>query len=161
SVDWPLAGDQSRDTKAHERRHTMVRNLGSYSGLLLLAGAAAFLTPSLGQAQQGGGGQGGGRAGGGSLRGGYFGGVRSGGYSGGNYVTGRRYSRDGYIFYGAFPDYYDYGPYFYGVDPNGGFGISYDSGSTRPSIIADPYPYNNPRLQPDLRDSGPDEAVVP
>src|SRR5947209_2425080 len=44
------------DDKLSEGDTPMIRQAFSYSGLLLLAGAAALATPSLGQAQHGGGG---------------------------------------------------------------------------------------------------------
>jgi uncharacterized protein (TIGR03000 family) len=168
-----LKGYQLPDTEEHERRHTMFRNMVSCSGLLLLAGAVVFLMPGLGQAQHGGGGHGGG----GNFGGGHFGGVghfggahfgeghfagaRFGGYHSGYYAGHYHYPRYGYGLYGYYPYSYDYYPYSYGTDPYVGSGASYDLGYTGSSVAADPYPYNNPSLQPDLRDSGSYEGVIP
>src|SRR5207237_1020665 len=76
------------------------------------------------------------------------------------------YPRFGSGLYGYYPSYnyypsYDFSPYYYGTGSYVGSGSSYDPGYTGASVAADAYPYDNPRLQPDLRDSGSYGAVTP
>ena len=111
----------------------MFRKLLSFGGMVLVAGAAAFVTPGSALAQHGGGGHfGGGHFGGGHVSSGHFGGARLGGYHGGYFGGGRyghprnyAYPRYGYRHYytpylGSYPYYgsYDYYPNSYYTDPD-------------------------------------------
>jgi uncharacterized protein (TIGR03000 family) len=147
----------------------MFRKPLSFGGMLLLAGAAALATPSLGQAQHGGGGHGGGHGGGGHFGGTQFGGARLGGYRAGSYSGGRYggfrnsyYPHNGYAhhYYGTYP-LYGYYPS-YGLNSYGsGYAGSYSYDPMYSVTYPDAYPYDNPSLQPDLRDSGSYESVAP
>jgi uncharacterized protein (TIGR03000 family) len=103
----------------------MCRKAFSFGGLLLLAGAAILATPSLGQAQHGGGGHGGG----GHFGGGHFGGGRIGGFRGGIFHGGARFGGGRIVrpHYGYRPYYRSYGyyyPYSYG---SSGYYPDYDN----------------------------------
>jgi uncharacterized protein (TIGR03000 family) len=154
----------------------MFRKLFSCGGLLLLAGAITFVTPALGEAQHGSGGHGGGHVGGGHFGaghlggahfgGGHFVGARVGGYHGSFYRGGYHHSYPYYGHYGYhgyYPYYglYSYYPYFYDAYPYDLSGATYDSGYSGSSVASDSYPYDNPSLQPDLRDAGSYGASTP
>jgi uncharacterized protein (TIGR03000 family) len=108
----------------------MIRQVFSYGGILLLAGAVTLATPGSGWAQRGGhgggghfgGGHGGGHFGGGHGGGGHWGGYHGGGfYRGGGFRYGYPYGHYGYGHYGYrhYYPYYGYGynsPYWYGYD---------------------------------------------
>lgn len=110
----------------------MFRNLLSFGGTLLLAGAVMFATPALSWAQRGGriGGAhfGGARIGGASFGRGYYGGARIGGYRGGLYGYGYRGYRGYYgAYFPGYGGYYypDYGGAYY---PYGDWGVGYGAG---------------------------------
>jgi uncharacterized protein (TIGR03000 family) len=119
----------------------MFQKAFSFTGALLLAGAAVLMMPGLSQARGGGGHGGGGHAGGGhfggghsggghfaggsfhgAYRGGWYGGHRGGWYGGGNYYGHHRYGGYGYYpywgygyypYYGSYDSYYPYYDYDY------------------------------------------------
>jgi len=125
----------------------MLRKIFWYGGVLLLAGAVVFATPSIVWAQHGGGGHGGGGGfggghggggfGGGHIGGGFgsghvgggFGGGHVGGFPGGVNHGGFRYYRPNYGFYNYG---YPYGFYNYGSPYYGSYGYGYS-----------PYYYDN------------------
>jgi uncharacterized protein (TIGR03000 family) len=135
----------------------MFQKMFLFNGVLF----AAILTPVFSHAQSYAGSGPTNAAGVGGYHSAYYGGAVYGGNYYGNsrtYMSPRyqysytspAYGYSGYYpFYGYYPDYYRKGGYL-------GSGSSYDSSDssslrkTRP----DPYPYDNPALQPDLRDSG-------
>jgi uncharacterized protein (TIGR03000 family) len=137
----------------------MFQKTFSFTGILLLAGAAVLMMPGLSQAQHGGG------HGGNQFSGGHFGGYHGGVYHGGyryGYPHDYSYRHNGY--YSHYPSYGYYGGNGYGYYGGNGYysnyysdysAPGYDLGSTNSNGAVDRYPYDNPRLQPDLRDSGP------
>jgi uncharacterized protein (TIGR03000 family) len=126
----------------------MLRKMFSFAGPLLLAGAAIFATPGVGQAQRHGGGHvsgahfGGAHFGGAHYSGAHYSGANFGGYHGGFAHYGYRPYYHHYGSYGYRPYYHNYGrygysPYFYGYYPSydtypyyAGSGLTYDSGSS-------------------------------
>lgn len=137
----------------------MLRKIFSYSSLLLLAAAVAFVTPGVSRAQHGGGGHGGGghfgggHFGGAHFSGGHFGGAGFSGYRGGSYRGGYNYGHHYYPHYGHYgyhhypyygvynyyPYYGDYYPYYYDTYPYISSNATYDSGYTGSSISTDAY----------------------
>jgi uncharacterized protein (TIGR03000 family) len=117
----------------------MLRKLLTHGGLLLLAGALLFATPSFGWAQRGGSHAGGAHFGGTHIGGAHFGGAHVGGYRGGFYHYGYRPSYHNYGYrpsyrhhggYGYYPYYGSlYGSYpYYDTYPYTGSGLTYNSG---------------------------------
>jgi uncharacterized protein (TIGR03000 family) len=121
----------------------MFRKALSFGIMLVLAGAAVFGTPSSGLAQRHGGG----------YRYGYpqtYSYRHNGYYS--QYPSYRYYAG-----YGYYPNYYsEYSPF---AVSGSGYDLGYSNSNG--AVVADAYPYDNPRLQPDLRDSGSYGAVTP
>ncbi len=125
----------------------MFRNVISFGGILLLAGATALVTPSPGQAQRHGGAHSGGahfggaHFGGAHVHGGNFGGFRGGIYHGGgyhgHYHYGYPYAHYAYGFYRPSYGFYSY-PYY------GSYGYSYPYyyDYAYPSPYYEPYPYD-------------------
>jgi uncharacterized protein (TIGR03000 family) len=133
----------------------MFQKTFSFTGTLLLAGAMVLMLPGLSPAQYIGGHGGAGRFGGGHF-GAYHGGYRYG------YPHDSAYRHNGY--YSHYPSYgYDAGygyPNYYSAYSGSDYDLSYSNSSG----AVDRYPYDNPRLQPDLRDPGPyalDNTVAP
>jgi uncharacterized protein (TIGR03000 family) len=154
----------------------MFRKALSISGLAILVGAMVVVTPSLAQAQRGGGGHagGGGRGGGGHVGGSYGGGARAGGYhSGGSYGGYRGGMSRGGAYYGghsytypsarygnrSYYGSYGYYPYYYNSYPYGsGYYDSYQgvapvypdsySASTTPDVGYQSF-YPPATVQPD------------
>jgi uncharacterized protein (TIGR03000 family) len=123
----------------------------TYGGVLFVTGAALLATPTIGQAQHGGGHGGGGHFGGGHIGGGghfgggRFGGGQLGGFRGGLHYGGYRHYGYRYPYYGYYggydpyyyslysdPLYYDTYPYV-GSSPGYDFGYSGSYGSVAPS----------------------------
>jgi uncharacterized protein (TIGR03000 family) len=116
----------------------MFQKVLSFTGMLLLVGAAVLVTPVPSQAAgggHGGGGHGGGGHGGGAhfggghFGGGHFGGAHFGGYRGGFYHGG--YYSHPYAHYGYRHLYTNYGayyPYYYNTYPYTWSSPTYDSG---------------------------------
>jgi uncharacterized protein (TIGR03000 family) len=128
----------------------MFRRILSYGALPLCVSLAFMITPGTSLAQHGGGGH----FGGGHVGTSHFGG---GGFHHGSphsyhpYGYHHQYYRGFYPYYGL----YGYYPYYGGTDSYDWSDPAYDSGYSGYSSSSDPYPYHDPTLQPDLRDSGP------
>jgi uncharacterized protein (TIGR03000 family) len=97
----------------------MLRKMFLYGGMLLLAGAAVFVTPGSGRAQRGGG----------HFGGGHFGGYHGGFYRGGGYHYGYHYGYPHYGYRHYYPYYGYYYPYSYGTYPYVWSSPGYGSGS--------------------------------
>jgi len=143
----------------------MFRKVLSFGGMLLLAGAAVFMTPGFGLAQHGGGHGGGSHGGGGGFHsGGFHGsGFRGGGFHGssfhssgfhdGRFHDGQFHGRFGY--YGYYPYPYDTYPYSWS-SPVYDYG-NYDSfGDVTPS-----YPDSYPAVTPAAADYQPFDPPAP
>src|SRR5207245_1903327 len=136
----------------------MFQKMFLFTSVLLVA---AIVTPVFSQAQHYAGSGQASAAGLGSYHSAYYGGAR---YGGNYYGSPQTYMSPRYQYFYSSPlhsysgnsPYYGYDPNYY---PNRGYigsGASYDSGdsSSWEGSRPDPYPYDNPALQPDLRDSG-------
>jgi hypothetical protein len=145
----------------------MFRKMLLFSGILLLAGAAAVLMTVPVEAQSY---TGSGRVGPTSPRSpnAYYGTTRYGGnYYGSPYTympPRYQYSYSAPLHsYSGYSPYYGYYPNYYPSAGYVGSGSSFDSIDSYSSAASglDPYPYHNPALQPDLRDSGSYGSVAP
>jgi len=134
----------------------MLRNIFSYGGTLLLAGALVFFTPDTSQARPHGGG-GGGHGGGGHGGGGHFGG--GGHYGGGHYGGGHfggGFRHGGYGGYGYDYPYYGYGGYSgYPLYGSGTYPYLGDSGGTY--VVPNAGGYEE--AEPPYADVSPDTAA--
>jgi len=138
----------------------MYRQVFSFGGLVLLAGAVALATPGSSQAQHSGGHGGGGHAGGGHVSGGHFdsghfNGGHFGGFNNGRGRFGFPNARSGF-FYPYYGYYYNDYPY-YGGDysysytyPDTGSGAVYDSRTTTANYQS-LYPPTIASTQPDTQ----------
>ena len=117
----------------------MLRKVFSFSGMLLLVGAAIIATPGLSQAQRGGGHGGGAHIGGARIGGGHigcarigggnFGGARFGGFHSGGFRGGYAYPHDGYHnYYRPYYGSYGYDHPYYNSYPYVWSSPTYDSG---------------------------------
>jgi uncharacterized protein (TIGR03000 family) len=146
----------------------MFKKMFLFRGMFLIAGAAVVVTPVPGQAQRYLGTGQAGPAGPAGYPSAHYGGS---GYGGNYYGSPHTYMPPRYQYfyssplhgYSGYSPYYGYPPNYY---PSGGYAGSgsgynpaegYPSGGSKP----DPYPYNNPALQPDLRDTGSYGAGAP
>jgi uncharacterized protein (TIGR03000 family) len=167
SINGSYDGTRIGRTPGIKEVEIMFRKMLLFSAMLLTAGAAASVMTVPAQAQ---GYTGGGRVGPTSLGSpsAYYGSTR---YGGNYYGSPRTYMSPRYQYsysaplhtYSSYSPYYGYYPNYYPSAAYAGSGAAYEPGESYSSGTtgSDGYPYDNPALQPDLKDSGSYGGLAP